>query len=61
MPKQIYMEDVNTITLESVDHIQKALGVYSITLTTDQEDELYEKINNLIERFSKVSDYRSYN
>jgi len=61
MKKDIAMEDVNSIAIEAMELIEQELKEYDIVLTSEQCDELYIPIRDIIEKIAKYPDYRCYN
>lgn len=57
----IYQEDLNAITLETVENLIHELSLYAVQLTEIQEDQLYSAILNKLEIFSDYPEYRNYN
>jgi hypothetical protein len=60
MSKELYMDDVQDIALSSFKVIESNLREFGITLTPEQEDEIYVPIVEYLEKFSN-GNYRSYN
>lgn len=58
--KDLYMDDVGSISLAAVELIQERLKKFGITLTPEQEDWFYVPIFDNLEKFSN-GDYRSCN
>ena len=54
------MDDVQDIALSSFKVIESNLREFGITLTPEQEDEIYVPIVEYLEKFSN-GNYRSYN
>jgi hypothetical protein len=61
MKKDIAMEDVKSIALEAMEHIEQRLKEYGITLADKEDDEIYVPMCNTIEKIAKYPDYRNYN
>ena len=51
----MYMEDVITISLKAFKEIEDGLKLYGITLTPEQEDEIYVPMLNKLEMLSNCN------
>jgi len=61
MSKQIYMEDISSISLEAMAIIQTKLKEFGIELTPDQEDKIFIPMENSIELICGCPDFRHHN
>jgi hypothetical protein len=52
MKKELYMEDVQTISLMAFNEIENGLKEFGIKLTPEQEDEIYVPIVEKLEKYS---------
>ena len=59
--KEIAQEDVRTICLEAFEVIKKGLEKHGISMTDDQEDEVYVPLTKLVDKQAGYPDYRNYN
>jgi len=56
-PKTIHMEDVHSISLEAMSIVETRLREFGITLTPEQDDEIYIPLDNTIEKFAGYPDF----
>jgi hypothetical protein len=56
--KEIYMEDIITISLDAIKVMEDGLKKLGITLTDAQVDEIYVPMLGVLEKLSKWPDYR---
>jgi len=61
MGKEIAMEDVRSIALDAMHVVQEKLKEFGITLTDEQDDEIYVPLADTLERLAGYPDYRSHN
>jgi hypothetical protein len=52
MKKELWMENVSDIALEASNIIQERLKSFGIELNSEQEDEIYVPLVNIIEKYS---------
>jgi len=60
MNKEIAMEDVSTISLAAMKAIEDGLKEFGITLTPEQEDEVYVPMSEKVEKLAGYPDYRHH-
>lgn len=58
--KEIAMEDVSTISLAAMKAIEDGLKEFGITLTPEQEDEVYVPMSEKVEKLAGYPDYRHH-
>ena len=57
MSRQIYMEDVHSISLAAMKVVEDGLKEFDIVLTPEQDDEIYVPLDNTIEKLAGCPDY----
>ena len=57
--KQIWTEDVNGIACDMHDVLEKEFKERGMKLTNEKSDEIYEKLQNILEEFS-TGDYKHH-
>lgn len=60
MQKEFYLEDVQSISVDASDLIEMRLKEFGIVLTLEQEDRIYNKIEEVLSEVSN-QDYRNWN
>ncbi len=60
MREEMYMEDVNHTIVETIDALTESLDKFSITISTHDEDRLFDYLQVLLEEYCK-NDYRNHN
>lgn len=58
--KQMWTEDINSLACDMHDTMENEFKKRDMKLTNKKSNELYEKIQNLLEEFG-TGDYRNYN
>lgn len=62
MAKEIYMEDIESISFDAVKMIEYRLKEYGVVLPDSiSESEIYDPIFRAIEKLAKYPDYRNHN
>lgn len=62
MNELTYMEDVNRATSECIDCINVHLDyTYGVRLSTEQEDAIWDVIQDQLSNYCVAGDYRGYN
>ena len=59
--KEIYQEDVRSISLEATELVRAKLKEFNIILTPEQEDKVYLPLVAAIDSVSNYPDYRNQN
>jgi hypothetical protein len=57
----MYMEDVNKLSVDIVESVDTILKSNNLTMTTDMENAIFDKILEVIEELAGYPDYRNYN
>lgn len=60
MSKELWMEDVRSLTVDVSSLVEKKLKEFDITLTDEQEDEIHNKVWEVLEGVSN-GEYRNHN
>jgi hypothetical protein len=55
------MEDVNKLSVDIVESVDTILKSNNLTMTTDMENAIFDKILEVIEELAGYPDYRNYN
>jgi len=50
--KEMYMEDVNSIVVETLDFLESKLMKFEKLLSVEDSDELFDNLQELIEQYS---------
>ena len=58
--KQMWTEEINALACDMHDVLEKKFKERDTKLTTEKSDELYEKLNDMLEEFG-TGDYRNHN
>jgi len=58
--KQMWTEDINSLACDMYDTMKSEFKKRGMKLTNKKSDELYEKIQDLLEEFG-TGDYKNYN
>lgn len=61
MKKDIYMEDIASISLDAMKVIEDWLAKYGIKIKPEQEDDIYVPIHDFLEKIAGYPEYRSHN
>ena len=57
----IYMEDVQAITGIILEYIANDLAINDLAMSSEEEDDLFEYLSNMVEKLAGYPDYRNYN
>jgi len=58
--KQMWAEDVNSLTVKLIDVIEDEFKKRNMTLSDEKSDELFDNFQEMLEQFS-TGDYKNYN
>jgi len=57
----MYMEDVNKLSVDIVESVDTILKSNNLTMTTDMENAIFDKLLEVIEELAGYPDYGNYN
>ena len=59
--KDVFMEDVAKITLDSTEYIIRQLAIHGYTVKPEEEDLIYLPLLDIVDKFFNFPDYRHHN